>query len=1766
MSSDFTLRGRPVEPGGRSTEEVAEAFDATEGFAYRIQSEVAVGRAARGAAQIVELSGDDDDVIEIEDQHGYVSFHRAGALATTAQRRDLRGYDLMTVLAEVATRDGLGQISAVRRGSVTFPDRVEKALKEIRENLAGVDPRQQAKDFLLGRAIDAATRKAMQVVVNWIDSPAPPNAPEEKKRKRPKPAGLYTIGSELLLQPDRLRPVVAQTDPFLLLLHGTFSHAEGAFGGLRGTAEWESLIERHGGQALALEHPTLGMTPVENALEAARALPAGARLHMVSHSRGGLVGEVLSYAAAQRPNLRFLQAVKHPDAANLKELHTLVADKGIRVERFVRVACPARGTILASRRMDRYANYLFNVFKLIPFLRETGVAALVKQVLLAFLDQRTDASIVPGLEAQMPTSPLVRTLNTADPIDDGLGVIAGDIQGSGIGKRIMVAAADLFYREDHDLVVNTSAMYAGVPRRRGGRSFYQGAKVHHSAYFANEDSRQALQRWLTADDLADAGFEAIGVEVESERRRARRAGARSIAETGSTVVVIPDMFGSVLQRRDGEVWPHVGRLSRLGVPDVLDPVTSGRASGLTTTYDPLVDGLRLDHAVTEFPYDWRRRPDDLATGLTELLEKLTADGGAVHVVAHGAGALVALLAAGSAVGVRLRKQGGRVLLLGPPLGGTWAAVARLQGRDGFTAALSLIDPQTTPEQAGQVLSRLPLMAALLPWGDDTDWGWLGDAQPLPQDLADAKAIRDAIGRLDVTGVGVIAGHGPTITRNPAGDDYILSGAGDGFSPYGAGPLNLPLGFAAVPHALLPASDLVLGSVRQILAGKTASALMLAPPPPGAPQELGDYRQRMLFPTVGELVQLAHGGADERAEEEIDRTLRVSVVHGNLRNIDTPLLVGTYDGTPLDGAERALDRELGGALSRRMALSQFPGPAGTYDVVVPEAGTNLWAVVVGMGDSGAVTPAELSAGVTSAVLKTAALRLDRLGAERERDAFTLSSVLMGTAGTGALAISSSMAAIVEGVARANRKLADGDYPIHIDHLQFVELFEERAIAAVHAAQDLPALIGGGSRRAGQIVVDQRLVQGCDGAPGRPDMGYDAGEWVTVRVQSTGSDPDGATMDLAYTTLGRRARAEQRLSSGQRDLIDRMIRDSIENPTVDPQLYNTLYELITPLSMKTPGREWDNVMYVLDPAAARLPFEMLAVRPGDDAEEVLPMATRSGMVRRLATSTFRDHVRPASGSMALVIGDPPTGDFARLPGARAEARRVADLLRRRGYEVVELISKDDDDVSIDPVRVFNALFAHDYRIIHIAAHGNFSTDANKNGVVLADGVYLTAAEVEKMQTTPDLVFLNCCHIGSMTPLSGDGAAEEWRPDLLTASIAGQLIDNGVRMFVGAGWAVNDRSAAEFAETFYRELLDGADLGAASKAARVQIWNRYARQSDNTWGAYQVYGPPAAAMTTRFEQWLERPVRSAREFRDRLGDLSEQAAEAAGAAVASLAEAARELIASAAAEWTTGESDYLAGALWFEIGDYPAAVASLESSVRRWGARAPMRAYELLVNVRAKWAVALAEDGDGTSAAEQFEEAERMIGGLLGMGETPERHALLGSYWRRRMQAATRNEERRIAATKSRDAYARAAELHRERIGSPDYYTELNRLAMDGIVRMHGRARSVQGSELELIEACAAAGARQRCPNFWSRATAGDALLTRCLLERTITGHATDIERCYAQAFAASSPKNRASIVEHLRILAAGMPDLQSGSRRDERDALRAIADRLAGWKPS
>ena len=232
----------------------------------------------------------------------------------------------------------------------------------------------------------------------------------------------------------------------LVFIHGTASSLIGSFGGQEkaGTREgltdadtWNSLRGLYGDRIYGLQHKTLSQSPVENALELARLLPSGAKLHLVSHSRGGIVGELLCLQRFDKKDQdafrqRGGKFDREPEIARLAELAGLLSRKGIQVERFVRVACPARGTILASGRVDRYLSLIGNLIEHIPLLADNPIAALFKAMLFALVKQRADPRHIPGLEAQMPESPLIHLLNRPSlKTSSDLGVIAGDIEGSG---------------------------------------------------------------------------------------------------------------------------------------------------------------------------------------------------------------------------------------------------------------------------------------------------------------------------------------------------------------------------------------------------------------------------------------------------------------------------------------------------------------------------------------------------------------------------------------------------------------------------------------------------------------------------------------------------------------------------------------------------------------------------------------------------------------------------------------------------------------------------------------------------------------------------------------------------------------------------------------------------------------------------------------------------------------------------------------------------------------------------------------------------------------------------------------------------------------------------------------------------------------------------------------------------------------------------------------------------------------------------------------
>lgn len=109
--------------------------------------------------------------------------------------------------------------------------------------------------------------------------------------------------------------------------------------------------------------------------------------------------------------------------------------------------------------------------------------------------------------------------------------------------------------------------------------------------------------------------------------------------------------------------------------------------------------------------------------------------------------------------------------------------------------------------------------------------------------------------------------------------------------------------------------------------------------------------------------------------------------------------------------------------------------------------------------------------------------------------------------------------------------------------------------------------------------------------------------------------------------------------------------------------------------------------------------------------------------------------------------------------------------------------------------------EYQIVHIAAHGQYDPDPMKSGVVISDRLFITPAEVARLPLVPELVFLNCCYLGTM------GESRPSSPDpRLASSLAEGFIRAGARAVIAARWAVDDIAGTTFARTFYEEFLAG------------------------------------------------------------------------------------------------------------------------------------------------------------------------------------------------------------------------------------------------------------------------------------------------------------------------------------------------------------------------
>jgi hypothetical protein len=371
--------------------------------------------------------------------------------------------------------------------------------------------------------------------------------------------------------------------------------------------------------------------------------------------------------------------------------------------------------------------------------------------------------------------------------------------------------------------------------------------------------------------------------------------------------------------------------------------------------------------------------------------------------------------------------------------------------------------------------------------------------------------------------------------------------------------------------------------------------------------------------------------------------------------------------------------------------------------------------------------------------------------------------------------------------------------------------------------------------------------------RLDASFGIGYWPRFVITDSEGPRQGSRRETAiarsisFARFGHLARAEATQQQRQPGLVESIVEKSISNYAYNENLARALFHLLVPHEFKELFRQSDRMVLVLDERTANLPWEMMW--DGDS-----PICLKQRIVRQLQSTNNRSVVSQALRYSAYVVGNPSTQGYDQvfrdvldqqmgpikslhpLPAAEDEARTVVKLLQDADFEIIEE-SIGAEEHAVD---IIEKMFRRPYRIIHISAHGLFDKRTmfgdRRSGIMLSDGMLITAAEICSVEQVPDLVFLNCCHLAR-----ADRVDTESVPlNRLAASIATELIRMGVRVVLAAGWAVEDGVARLFTEVFYQQLLANRPFGEAVFQARVATHEMY--PGSTTWGAFQAYGDPS------------------------------------------------------------------------------------------------------------------------------------------------------------------------------------------------------------------------------------------------------------------------------------------------------------------------------------
>jgi len=1334
---------------------------------------------------------------------------------------------------------------------------------------------------------DTAVKMSMREAGIWLD-----------KRQCGK-QGLYTIKSNFQLDSF----VEQASHRYFLLIHGTASNTTGAFYKNKEEAGRvvQQLRAQYGEGLICFNHYTVSKSPFQNLKLLTAALPEKCELEIMSHSRGGLITDLLQLALLCKNNdvikndvIRLLEReAAADDYRYFEEALQNISVKNININKTIRVGCPGAGTTLLSDNLPNFLRTLSLLFQM-KFPPSAKVLQTITEFTTKAIATKDDVDVLPGLQAMTPESELTQLLQhfyrrdyDSAPIGKDY-VIAGQstLRGSFVHAFFYITSW-IAIMDRSDMVVNTSSMSKGLKTKTGYGQVLKGDKIHHLNYFTNQNSVELI---LAAIDDNTSVFNTLDSEVRQQRGLGLEYGniaPKDITYDRPVIVLLPGMMASSLRMpktvgKKGRIWVDYGGMLK-GDLKLLGHKDLEVEGILDTAYGGFVDFLGQNgYDVMVFPYDWRASHDSQSHLLAAELKKVLKRKPDLNIkfVTHSKGGLVMRRLAMNEPDLYkqlYQHDTFRWIMLGTPWNGSYNAIQSLMGESKTVKNLCTLSWFGAKRKTlMSVFSQIRGIYELLPTnGSDalglkaTDialWKTLEkhskpDSWQLPslQMLADveAKFVQNETWSIpNIDQVYYIAGRDKKGTLSDINLDeknlFDITQEGDGVVPW---ELGIPPELKASDKRSIYFVDT---THNKLLADKKTFRSILYLINTGATNleydkdrflENGSRGQSNMPASSSPLIplrlpsqsQIENDFVDFGHEEEQHfrhDKIKVSLTHGDLRYASDVLLIGHFDGELIKHAEERLDNLLGNALSQRMDMGIYPTRLGeSFFVHKGIHNSPKGAIVVGLGDQYSLTGFQLSQSIAHGIFNTI---VDNSQNNITKKSITrLSTLLIGTA-YGDISVSNSIKSIVNAIEIVNQKIETNEKingGKKIDHLEIIEIYEDKMLACFYVLENL---------KDNQYIEFDGSISKETGKRSSLSITYGRDRWNVLSVRRTFHQHIEKGRLIANSPILSFA-----LSNGK-------ARESQEDNFIPIRRIKHYLDQV--LRQSDQESYWDQEL-------SKVLFEMLIPRPlkaiirmqnnlvlnldqeaaqypweliQDTSITDKPICITAGMIRRLSKKDTRENPILSKNNMLLLVGDPVL-DYGGTNVPDDKRLKQLPGAKAEANHVQAVFERASVDVKPHipgyDAEIYQDFMSNDYRYIHFAAHGVFDIKDRTKSGIVT-GILPDG--------TPSLITAAAIQSKDIVPefvfintcYSGRGVHFDDTAHF-AANVGAALINAGVKAVVVAGWPVNDQMAQLFAKEFYEKMLTGISFGVAVLHARTACYN--ARPDNNTWGAYQCYGDP-------------------------------------------------------------------------------------------------------------------------------------------------------------------------------------------------------------------------------------------------------------------------------------------------------------------------------------